>query len=1174
MLNLSLLSRGHGKLVQSKQKLEVYFEPEDYLNWKSPEDYILVSKPQDDGSADQHCWNLFLPKTFSTRKGALILYSEGLAMSSWPSQERRGPYRPKSHRKRLDPELHTLQDLKKAILAYGRKQREQDIAWQPYLYFRSQPGIQAQRQIQPGYSAKRYLRGLLRTWTPNTMYRLQYAGYIKDSVLLQDRINVPKNRRPQQDLSSVPPKYHLLPVFPPFWIQQGKPFDQGQQGLDEEEVGPAQYVDHSSTAQNHGSQGTHLLPLRKQPQQEDEARAEDTSTGNHLCIHASEESHNASTQQTCRKALGHARIGHSQFLSDKSHITFYGGAFPNRKADLSDKQRNRKPSQARGGHLSQEPPAEGCLLPPIPSATGLEQNTPADAKKTKAPKTLKLPPVSKELPGVLDPLRCQFKANEPPTELFIIPMELHFHTQHPPKEKACRRGALRDEPKTEMEEAKVLWRPPLKHTSVARPKGITVHIPVEMRVESPLSQDEDGLSQTGTPPLDLLPPIKGKRSPESQGDLISPKTSDCNIPTCPVNVGALPAVQEDSRDPTLGYCLLDPVEENICLSLPRLMRTEAVSLGAAAYESVHSHISHAEEGPNSQHLLKGKIPPKTNLHMSLYEASPLTQTTEKQGARQSLEAAAQKTGEPQSCINKELICSNETEVYTCKLHIDMMPFLKGSEDKLDSHEEPRGTLKESDELSPDSETTSVTFDPLSASQAEPIQTPEAVRNKGRDNDGYHIHRRLPGPGLESPGQLGSMDTFLLPRVREGKTAPRLSNQQAPSAISNEGELINKAKGKKRIKAMKTKASNETEGKVSRAAKVAVEKPKDFTVDKKSETIPKGKKPGTKRQKTQKEKNVAISAELSGSRGPLGEAGDTSERGFIRSHSITEADPWFSPQYDVQETQVSIDRRSSPTQPMTVTDNMEYKEEKSPEDLAKALLAKKEQEKASRDRLRAERAEMRQLEVERKRREQEEVRKLQQEHMERAEKMKEELELEQQRRTEEIRLEKQRLEEKQRQQQEGERKQWLQLQAAQERARQQQEEFRRKLQEMHRKRQQEQAEKAEEEKQRQKELEMQEQKRLMEMAEEERLEYQLRKQEAEEKARLEAEERRQKEEEAKLAMEEAMKQAQEEARQKAALEKQFHFNRELHKEASGLKWTQNISRPWVYSYFQFLQIPRP
>lgn len=55
-------------------------------------------------------------------------------------------------------------------------QREQDRAWQPYLHFRSQPESQGQRQMQPGYSAKRYLRGLLRTWPPDTMYRLQCAG--------------------------------------------------------------------------------------------------------------------------------------------------------------------------------------------------------------------------------------------------------------------------------------------------------------------------------------------------------------------------------------------------------------------------------------------------------------------------------------------------------------------------------------------------------------------------------------------------------------------------------------------------------------------------------------------------------------------------------------------------------------------------------------------------------------------------------------------------------------------------------------------------------------------------------------------------------------------------------------------------------------------------------------
>lgn len=57
-----------------------------------------------------------------------------------------------------------------------------------------------------------------------------------------------------------------------------------------------------------------------------------------------------------------------------------------------------------------------------------------------APKALKSPPISEESPRVLDPLRSQLKANKPPAELFIFPMKIHFHTQHPPKGKARRRG--------------------------------------------------------------------------------------------------------------------------------------------------------------------------------------------------------------------------------------------------------------------------------------------------------------------------------------------------------------------------------------------------------------------------------------------------------------------------------------------------------------------------------------------------------------------------------------------------------------------------------------------------------------------------------------------------------------------------------------------------------------
>uniref|UniRef100_A0A8C2UVX1 KIAA2012 n=1 Tax=Chinchilla lanigera TaxID=34839 RepID=A0A8C2UVX1_CHILA len=545
MFTLSLLSRGHGKLVQNKQKLEVYFEPEDYLNWKSPEDYVLVSRPQEEDSADQHCWNLFLPKTFSTRKGALILYSEGLAIPAWtPRERRKDPSRPVGHKKRLGLELHTLQDLKEAILAYGRKQRQQDGAWQPYLYFRGQSESQTQRQIQPGYSAKRYLRGFLRTWSPTSTYRLQRAGYIKDSVLLQDaRPDVPKNLRLQQDLSGAPPKYHLLPVFPPFWIQQGNCFEQGEQGPDEGTAGTIERVDQGTAAKRRGSQGTPLLPLREQPWKEDGTWAEDTSTESRLPVRASEESHNEKTQQTSRKALRHARIGPSWLLGDKSNTIPFGGAFPSRKADLSEKQGTEKLCKARGGHLLPEPPAERCLFPPVTSAAASEHNTSGEVKGKKAPSALKLPPILEEPPRILDPLRSQFKGNEPPTELFIIPMEIHFHTPQPPKENACKRGAPRPESEPEGE-ARPLWRPRRhKHASSERPRAISVRLPVHHSRETP-SPPDDAVSQDSAPPPSHLPPIVGRNGLEIQGSPGSPETSDgSKVLPSPRHTQASPAEQ-------------------------------------------------------------------------------------------------------------------------------------------------------------------------------------------------------------------------------------------------------------------------------------------------------------------------------------------------------------------------------------------------------------------------------------------------------------------------------------------------------------------------------------------------------------------------------------------------------------------------------------------------------
>ncbi|KAM5325640.1 uncharacterized protein KIAA2012 homolog isoform 2-T3 [Glossophaga mutica] len=1032
MFTLSVLSRGHGKLVQNKQKVEVYFEPEDYLNWKSPEDYVLVSKPQDKGNLSQLTWRLFLPKTFSTRKGALILYSEGLATSTWtPREGRKGLYHPKGHRKRLDLKLLPLQDLKEAILVYRRRQ--------------------------------------------------------------------------------------------------------------------------------------------------------DTSIDNHHHVHASKESHNEETQQTSRRAFGQAQIDHSWLLSDKSHITFYGNAFPYRKANISDKQGNMKLHKGRSSHLLQEPPAERCLFPPVASATDSEKHTAGELKMKKDSKALKLPSISENPPRARDTLRSRCKASETPAELLILPVKIHFHTQHPSKEKAHRRGAPCTEsgPETE-EEASPLGRPTLKHAFLERLEELTVHLPVDMSRDMLSPQDDDAPLQNMTPPLYLT---EGRKSPEGQRSLDSLQTSSHSCPAGPPNVrqsrAALPAEGQD-------------------VSLLKKPRSAVYSVCA-----VHEGLEPCSSSEVRLSTMHSNTESGTNLHKNLNETSPLTQKPEKQmvlispfslppsgqrktahtpvdmAAQQSLEAAAQKTGEPQSRINKGLICSNGKEFYTRKLHIDMTPFLKESKDELDYYQEQGGPLRENHQDTQDPEPGNVTLGPLSTSWAEHVQRPEAdaVQKAGKDYDVHHRHRGLPEPGPESPERLGPVDTSLLPKER-GKTEPRVSKQETPANISHEEtELIDSTKRKKRTKTDKSKVpKEEREGKVHAEAKAAVGKSKESKTEKKSELIPKGKQTGAERKRKQKERNLETAAELSrhdaiNSKGTE----DTSDRGFFPPASVAE-DPRLSPRHDAQESQVSIDRRSSPTHIVTVTGHMESEEERSQEDPPKDLFAKREQEKAFRDRLRAQRAERRRLEVERKRKEQEEQRRLQQEQLERAEMMKEELELEQRRREEEMRLRKQRQEEEQHLQEEEERRQWLQLQAAQERARQQQEEFQRKLQEMQRKKQQEEAERAEAEKQRQMELEMklaEEHRLLMEMAEEERLAYQRQKQDAEEKAWLEAEQRRQKDEEAaRLALEKAMKQTEELARQKSALKKRLHFHRELHRETSGLQWAHNISRPWVYSYFQFLQTPRP
>uniref|UniRef100_A0AAY5K4L4 Uncharacterized protein n=1 Tax=Esox lucius TaxID=8010 RepID=A0AAY5K4L4_ESOLU len=242
---------------------------------------------------------------------------------------------------------------------------------------------------------------------------------------------------------------------------------------------------------------------------------------------------------------------------------------------------------------------------------------------------------------------------------------------------------------------------------------------------------------------------------------------------------------------------------------------------------------------------------------------------------------------------------------------------------------------------------------------------------------------------------------------------------------------------------------------------------------------------------------------------------------------------------------------------------------------KELQTKTLAEKDIQKKVLAEKAERRRLEVERKRKEKEEERRKQQEQEEREEKIRIELEEEQKQRAEDFRRKRQDEEEKRRRLEEEEVEKRRREQVEKERERRRKEEKKRQLEIIQKIRQEEEERRAAEvERHRLQEvlLKEEEEKMLAEMKENERIEY-LKKQKVEEEVRRRAEEeRRAREQQAALwAKEEARRQVELFERQRAALEQQLRFRRGLLMEAGALGQAQDISRPWVYSYFQLLQL---
>lgn len=230
-LNLSLLSRGVGEVQKNgHEKVEVFLEPSDYLNFGADRPYYLPPLTNTyhfpDGSPRLTARpareaEIPLPKTFTTRKGALLLFSEDMALKT---QERHEKHARRRHHpmhssftthSSVEDEtamvLKTVDDLAKSILRYGSRDFDEDHD-KMYLKFLHRRREQWERQIRPGYSAKRYLSTWTRTWDDQVFETVVSKGYLTERSLFHYNLFMPNLRRHlfHEDLSNMPQPYRLM----------------------------------------------------------------------------------------------------------------------------------------------------------------------------------------------------------------------------------------------------------------------------------------------------------------------------------------------------------------------------------------------------------------------------------------------------------------------------------------------------------------------------------------------------------------------------------------------------------------------------------------------------------------------------------------------------------------------------------------------------------------------------------------------------------------------------------------------------------------------------------------------------------------------------------------------------------------------------------------------------
>ncbi|KAJ6665258.1 hypothetical protein lerEdw1_004307, partial [Lerista edwardsae] len=1163
--NGPIWSRGTGQVVRKKQeKLEVHFDPEDYLNWKSSETHCHVSRLLGNGQVLEGYWELYLPKTYSTKTGALVLYSEDVAKRS---RKLKGYERPQQRlgnkSKTLHLELYTLQDFVRAILAYGGKQlrkNKQGIPWQPYLHFLRDPeAIQAGRQMRPGYSAKRYLLKLSQTLNPSVLQKLQCAGCIRDPLLLEK--NSSGDRTKQQDLSAVPPKYNLHILCSPCSYLPTE-FEQptNPAGLDlssHKRSGTEAWVLEGYKEETWARRRAPVplrLSVRKLSFQWTPQHSKETTWSQNAaykgvpedtCMEVPQDGGNTKEDQGHHKmpnqsvdcsSLENTSMDTSELWCEKSHVTFYGGFFSGRKISCSVGQKHPKNPDCR----ERGAPVETGLFPPVHPRRSSGQGGEIKEHRKQLPEMVRLPQIPEDSPRAQ---REKLKSSELSKELVVLPLLIRLEREPQIRAKK-QQGACCNEVKSEVTLGDKLLAP-LLNDLISEPGHRNKQHQIMNGGIPEAPSGTDLFIQDAVPSVGLLPTIDPNKYPGTQNN------RDNFKPSTVINTGSnkdFPAgiphqgQRECSNGTSLSSLILGPDGEIVCPVLLGSVQT-ADDLGHWGFipdeegnESTSAEFRQgtqqrqAGDDSNSQWLQSKQ----KKRHSSL---QPTGSTGQKDGGDFTQDAGKQLDTLPQSEILSHLEPSLDHMIISSSHMVPVPESDDGNLIEMPSHSEAiqentRTGLHSSKEVLETEEVEQITLPKKTSKQAKATRL-HAARDVSENKpmskqEKYELAKTgaVAKPPKKSPkkDKRPSQAEFVVGKPHQKKAVgKRASNRKVKPAGVN-------------IPVITEEPSQEEKGEAE------VEEKLITCLGEEELGGPAGQSPSP---------SCSLKEEPSS---PLEEGLPPSADGGHASR------PQACPAQEMLHvSQPAVSDTSSPQAGAVLSSEIPQ------------VLQNKEEEKLSRDKLIAERAEQRRLAVEKKRREKEELKRKQQEQKERMERMKEEMEEEQQRRLEEMRLRRQQREEELQRQEEEAARMFKAEKAAQERVRQQQEEQRRKLLEMQKKRQQEEKERAEAEKHQQKEREMklEEERRLLaEMAEEERLAFEKRKQEEEEEARHLAEERRKKaEEETKLALEEAKKQVVLLARQRAELEEKQRVQYKLFVEATGLEQGQAISRPWVYSYFQ-------